>query len=123
MGVMNCADNTGDKNLAIMTVKGIGGRLNKITVTRLDVICVFCEEGQACAQEEGDVRGGDLSKESRHRKESIFIYFEDNAGVIVNVNGVMKGSAITRPVSEEHLGGVSRQVNMTVMDDRQGKEA
>ena len=30
MGVMKCADNTGDKNLAIMTVKGIGGRLNKI---------------------------------------------------------------------------------------------
>ena len=40
MGVMNCADNTGDKNLAIMTVKGIGGRLNKITVTKLDVMCV-----------------------------------------------------------------------------------
>ena len=29
MGVMNCADNTGDKNLAIMTVKGIGGRPNR----------------------------------------------------------------------------------------------
>ena len=64
MGVMNCADNTGDKNLAIMTVKGIGGRLNKITATRIDVMCfVLREEGQACAQEEGDVRGGDLSKE------------------------------------------------------------
>ena len=60
MGVMNCANNTGDKNLAIMTVNGIGGRLNKITVTRVDVMCVFREEGQACAQEEGDVRGGDL---------------------------------------------------------------
>ena len=63
MGVMNCADNTGDKNLAIMTVKGIGGRLNKIPATGLDVTCVFREEGQPCAQEEGDVRGGDLSKE------------------------------------------------------------
>ena len=37
MGVMNCAANTGDKNLAIITVKGIEGRLNKITV---DVMCV-----------------------------------------------------------------------------------
>ena len=35
----------------------------------------------------------------------------------------MKGSAITRPVSQEHLGEVSRQVNMTVMNDQQGKEA
>ena len=43
-------------------------------------------------------------RKSRHRKESIFIYFEDNAGVIVNVKGEMKDSAITRPVSQEHLG-------------------
>ena len=60
---------------------------------------------------------------SGHRKEGIFIYFEDNARVIVNVKGEMKGSAITRPVSQEHLGGVSRQVNMIVMDDRQGEGA
>ena len=44
-------------------VKGIRGRLNQITATRLDVMCVFREEGQACAQGEGDVRSGDLSKE------------------------------------------------------------
>ena len=62
-------------------------------------------------------------RKSRHRMENIFIHFEDNAGVIVNVKGEMKGSAITRPASQEHLGGVSRQVNMIVMDYRQGKEA
>ena len=108
MGVMNCADNTGDMNLAIMTVKGIGGRLNKITVTRFDVMCVFREEGQACAQEECDV-------------QSIFIYYEDNAEVIVK--GEMKDSAITRPVSQVHIGEVSRQVNMIEMDGRQDKDA
>ena len=51
------------------------------------------------------------------------MYFEDNAGVIVNVKGEMKGSAITRAVCQEHHGEDSKQVNMTVMDDRQGKEA
>jgi large subunit ribosomal protein L23e len=30
-----------------------------------------------------------------------FIYFEDNAGVIVNPKGEMKGSAITGPVAKE----------------------
>ena len=30
-----------------------------------------------------------------------FVYFEDNAGVIVNVKGEMKGSAITGPVAKE----------------------
>ena len=59
-------------------------------------------------------------RKSRHRKEGFFIYFEDNAGVIVNVKREVRGLAITRPVSQEHLREV-RQVNMIVMDDRQGK--
>ena len=42
--------------------------------------------------------------------------------MIVNVKGD-KGSAIARPVSQGHLGEVSRQVSMTMMDDRLGKEA
>lgn len=31
----------------------------------------------------------------------MFVYFEDNAGVIVNDKGEMKGSAITGPVAKE----------------------
>lgn len=35
------------------------------------------------------------------RPDGVFIYFEDNAGVIVNPKGEMKGSAITGPVAKE----------------------
>ena len=35
------------------------------------------------------------------RKEGIFIFFEDNAGVIVNNKGEMKGSAVSGPVAKE----------------------
>eukprot|EP00028_Trichosphaerium_sp_Am-I-7-wt_P011037 CAMPEP_0168515618 /NCGR_PEP_ID=MMETSP0405-20121227/4880_1 /TAXON_ID=498012 /ORGANISM="Trichosphaerium sp, Strain Am-I-7 wt" /LENGTH=64 /DNA_ID=CAMNT_0008535105 /DNA_START=257 /DNA_END=451 /DNA_ORIENTATION=+ len=35
------------------------------------------------------------------RKDGIHIYFEDNAGVIVNIKGEMKGSSITGPVGRE----------------------
>ena len=35
------------------------------------------------------------------RKSGIFIYFEDNAGVIVNPKGEMKGSGINGPVAKE----------------------
>ena len=35
------------------------------------------------------------------RKDGTFLYFEDNAGVIVNAKGEMKGSAITGPVAKE----------------------
>ena len=33
--------------------------------------------------------------------DGVFIYFEDNAGVIVNNKFEMKGSAITGPVAKE----------------------
>merc|ERR1712098_158748 len=35
------------------------------------------------------------------RKDGTFLYFEDNAGVIVNNKGEMKGSAVTGPVAKE----------------------
>ena len=35
------------------------------------------------------------------RRDGMFLYFEDNAGVIVNPKGEMKGSAITGPVAKE----------------------
>ena len=40
------------------------------------------------------------------RKDGTFIYFEDNAGVIVNPKGEMKGSAITGPVAKECAGAL-----------------
>ena len=35
------------------------------------------------------------------RREGHFLYFEDNAAVIVNPKGDMKGSGITGPVAKE----------------------
>ena len=40
-------------------------------------------------------------RKSYRRKDGVFLYFEDNAGVIVNNKGEMKGSAITGPDAEE----------------------
>merc|ERR1712194_157887 len=40
-------------------------------------------------------------KKAIRRREGYFLYFEDNAGVIVNVKGEMKGSGITGPVAKE----------------------
>ena len=105
MGVMNCADNKGDKNLVMMTVKGIGGRLNKIPETGLDVMYLcFVKKGKLVLRKKVMSAVVICQRKSRHRKEVIFIYFEDNAGVIVNVKREVKGLAITRSVSQEHLG-------------------
>lgn len=35
------------------------------------------------------------------RRDGVFLYFEDNAGVICNPKGEMKGSAIAGPVAKE----------------------
>ena len=35
------------------------------------------------------------------RPNGVFIYFEDNAGIVVNPKGELKGSAITGPVTKE----------------------
>uniref|UniRef100_A0AC11AWD9 Uncharacterized protein n=1 Tax=Ovis aries TaxID=9940 RepID=A0AC11AWD9_SHEEP len=93
--VINCADNTGAKNLYIISVKGIKGRLNRLPAAGV-----------------GDMVMATLSKKvhpavvirqrkSYRRKDGVFLYFEDNAGVIVNNKGEMKGSAITGPVAKE----------------------
>ena len=40
-------------------------------------------------------------RKSWRRKNGVFLYFEDNAGVIVNPKGEMEGSGITGPVAKE----------------------
>merc|ERR1719199_1449316 len=43
----------------------------------------------------------ELQKKAWRRMDGICVHFEDNAGVIVNDKGEMKGSAITGPVAKE----------------------
>ena len=40
-------------------------------------------------------------KKAWRRKDGVFVSFEDNAGVIANPKGELKGSAITGPVAKE----------------------
>ena len=49
------------------------------------------------------------------RRDGIFLYFEDNAGVIVNPKGEMKGSAITGPVAKECADLWPRIVSVFIM--------
>merc|ERR1711998_382264 len=83
--LMNCADNTGAKNLYIMSVKGYGGVLNRLPAAAPgDMVMATVKKGAP-----------------NRRKDGNFVHFEDNAGVIVNPKGEMKGSAITGPIAKE----------------------
>merc|ERR1711865_202439 len=89
--VMNCADNTGAKNLHMIACVGIGSKLNRFPAGSAgDMFLASVKKGKP-----------ELRKKAIRRREGYFLYFEDNAGVIVNVKGEMKGSGITGPVAKE----------------------
>merc|ERR1712060_1001579 len=102
--LMNCADNSGAQNLYIMAVRGIGGRLNKIPKGAPgDMVLCSCKKGKPELRKK--VLKGVVIRQKKawRRREGVFIYFEDNAGVIVNDKGEMKGSAIQGPVAKDRL--------------------
>lgn len=52
--VMNCADNTGAKNLYIISVKGIGARLNRLPKATLgDMVMATVKKGKPELRKKG----------------------------------------------------------------------
>merc|ERR1711922_119779 len=100
--IINCADNTGGKNLFIMAVAGIRGRLNRLPAAACgDMVLATVKKGKPELRKKVMPAVVIRQRKTFRRKDGTFIYFEDNAGVIVNNKGEMKGSAITGPVAKE----------------------
>ena len=90
------------KNLYIISVKGIQGRLNRLPAASAgDMVMATVKRGKPELRKK--VLQAVVIRQRKHwrRKDGTFIYFEDNAGVIVNPKGEMKGSGISGPVSKE----------------------
>ncbi|KAL6773925.1 RPL23 [Auxenochlorella protothecoides x Auxenochlorella symbiontica] len=99
---MNCADNSGGKNLYVISVHGWGARLNRLPAAAPgDMIMATCKKGKPDLRKKVMPAIVIRQRKAWRRKDGTFIYFEDNAGVIVNTKGEMKGSAITGPVAKE----------------------
>eukprot|EP01115_Flamella_aegyptia_P002560 TRINITY_DN136649_c0_g1_i2.p1 TRINITY_DN136649_c0_g1~~TRINITY_DN136649_c0_g1_i2.p1 ORF type:complete len:137 (-),score=62.59 TRINITY_DN136649_c0_g1_i2:34-444(-) len=100
--VLNCADNTGAKNLYIIAVKGTGARLNRLPAAAVgDMVMATVKKGKPELRKKVHPAVIVRQRKPWRRKDGVFIYFEDNAGVIVNPKGEMKGSAINGPVGKE----------------------
>lgn len=100
--VMNCADNTGAKNLYIIAVKGIRGRLNRLPAAGAgDLVLATVKKGKPDLRKKVHLAVVVRQRKPYRRKDGTFIYFEDNAGVIVNNKGEMKGSTVNGPVAKE----------------------
>merc|ERR1711977_216782 len=100
--LMNCVDNTGAKNLYIMSVKGYGGVLNRLPAAAPgDMVMATVKKGAPNLRKKVMPAVVIRQRKAFRRKDGNFVHFEDNAGVIVNPKGEMKGSAITGPIAKE----------------------
>ncbi len=100
--VCNCADNTGAKSLMIISVYGIKGHLNRLPSASVgDLVMASCKKGKPELRKKVHPAVVVRQRKTWRRKEGVYIYFEDNAAVIVNNKGEMKGSAVSGPVAKE----------------------
>merc|ERR1711933_477800 len=100
--VMNCADNTGAKNLYMIAVGGCGARLNRMPVGSVgDMFLASVKKGKPELRKKVLMAVIIRQRKAYRRREGFYLYFEDNAGVLVKPDGEMKGSAITGPVAKE----------------------
>eukprot|EP00258_Populus_trichocarpa_P037878 XP_024453897.1 60S ribosomal protein L23 [Populus trichocarpa] len=89
-------------NLYIIFVKGIKGRLNRLSSACVgDMVMATVKKGKPDLRKKVMPAVIVRQRKPWRRKDSVFMYFEDNAGVIVNPKGEMKGSAITGPIGKE----------------------
>lgn len=80
---MNCCDNSGARNLYIISVKGIGARLNRLPAGGAgDMVMATVKKGKPELRKK--VMPAVIVRQSKpwRRADGIYLYFEDNAGVV-----------------------------------------
>ena len=81
---MNCADNSGAKNLFVVSVVGIGGRLNRLPSACVgDMVMATCKKGKPELRKKMTPAIIVRQRKCFKRKDGIFLYFE---GMTHNTN-------------------------------------
>ena len=100
--VINCADNSGAKTLFFVAATCRGARLNRLPAASPgDMFMGSVKKGKPELRKKMMPAVVIRQRKAFRRRDGQYIYFEDNAGVIVNPKGEMKGSAISGPVAKE----------------------
>ena len=99
---ISCADNSGARNLYIFAVHGYSGRLSRLPAAGVgDMVLATVKKGKPDLRKKVHTAVVVRQRKMWRRKDGQFLYFEDNAGVLVNPKGELKGSAITGPIAKE----------------------
>ena len=81
--VLNCCDNSGARNLYIIAVTGTGARLNRLPAAGVgDMVMATVKKGKPELRKK--VMPAVVVRQSKpwRRPDGIYLYFEDNAGVV-----------------------------------------
>lgn len=100
--IVKCADNSGARDLRIIQVLRYKGRLRRVpSATVGDMVTISVRRGTPEMRRK--IFQAVLVRQRRpfHRKEGLWVQFEDNAAVIMTPEGEMRGSEIRGPVSKE----------------------
>merc|ERR1712054_515371 len=88
--------------MGIISVVGFGARMNRIPAASIgDMIMATVKKGKPEMRKKVTPAVVIRQRKAFRRLDGTYIYFEDNAGVIVNQKGEMKGSAVTGPAAKE----------------------
>lgn len=123
---MNCCDNSGARNLYIISVKGIGARLNRLPAGGVgDMVMATVKKGKPELRKK--VMPAVIVRQSKpwRRTDGVFLYFEDNAGVVRTIfitwNYGCAGEVNKQAEADvDAEGDASGGVNVARLDDRFG---
>jgi large subunit ribosomal protein L14 len=99
---LQCIDNTGAREIEIVSVKGYKGVRRRLASAGVgDMIIISVKKGTVDMRKEVLPAVVVRQKKEYRRSDGLRVKFEDNAAVIVNPEGTIKGSEIRGPVAKE----------------------
>lgn len=100
--MITCADNTGAQKLRLIQVIGYKGRRRRLPNAGVgDLIVASCREGTPEMRRQIFSAVVVRQRKPYPRKDGTWIYFDDNAAVILTPEGELRGSDIKGPVARE----------------------
>lgn len=100
--LINCADNTGAKNIFVISTAHTSSSLNRLPTASVgDLIACSVKKGKPELKKKVLQAVVIRQRKPWRRVDGTFVYFQDNAAVIVTNKGEMKGSIITGPIAKE----------------------
>merc|ERR1711904_760286 len=100
--ILLCADSSGAKLLSIISMLGVGSRLNRLPSSAPGLVSVVSVKAGSTELRRRILLSVVIrQRRSFRRREGLFLFFEDNASVIVTRRGEVKSLSVSGPICHE----------------------